>query len=245
MTRVAWGVLLQGTSEEMADWTEVLKPGFDPWIETHGADTVLRSCVLDGLETASEVHDKAGALIDVLKGAVALSQGAGPLKYSGVAELSSDGKLHKHVFFSSMHIDLDRFRTHAVGVALGPDGKPLPPLPAQPSEVQNWSATAQSDGFIWDALIYYGRATDWFDIYKALECLILKFGRGGSDRKREKTFKELGWAPKNEICRLKRTANWLRHAQLKYKRPPSPMPIQEARSLLGALLRRALTEGTT
>ena len=84
MTRVAWGALLQGASEEIADWTEVLKPGFDPWIETHGADTVLRSRVLDGLGTASEVHEKAGALIDVLKGAVALSQGAGPLKYGGV-----------------------------------------------------------------------------------------------------------------------------------------------------------------
>ena len=186
MTRVAWGVLLQGAPEEIADWTEVLKPGFDPWIETHGADTVLRSRVLDGLETASEVHDKAGALIDVLKGAVALSQRAGPLKYVGVAELSSDGKLHKHVFFSG-HANLGRFRAHAVMVALGPDGKPLPPPPAQASEVQNWSATAQSDGLIEDALIYYGRATDWFDIYKALECLILKFGRG-----REKTFKELG-----------------------------------------------------
>lgn len=243
MTRVAWGALLQGASEEIADWIEVLKPGFDPWIETHGADMVLRSHVLDGIETASEVHDKAGALIDVLRGAVALSQGAGPLKYAGVAELSSDGKLHKYVF-ASMHVELGRARAHAVGVALGPDGKPLPPPPAQPSEVQNWSATAQSDGLIEDALIYYGRATDWFDIYKALECLILKFGRGRSDGEREKTFRELGWAPKNEIKRLKQTANWLRHAQRKYKRPPSPMPIQEARSLLGALLRRALTEGT-
>jgi hypothetical protein len=238
MTRVAWGALLQGASEDIADWTEVLKPGFDPWIATHGADTVLRSPVLDGLETASEVHDKAGALINVLKRAVALSQGASPLKYAGVAELFSDGTLHKHVF-ASMHIELGRFRVHAVGVALGPDGKPLPPPPAQPSEVQNWSATAQSDGLIEDALTYYGRATDYFDIYKALECLILKFGRG-----QEKTFKELGWAPKSQICRLKRTANWLRHAQRKYKRPPSPMPIREARSLLGALLRRALTEGT-
>jgi len=238
MTRVAWGALLQGASEDIADWTEVLKPGFDPWIETHGADTVLRSPVLDGLETASEVHDMAGALIDVLKGAVALSQRAGSLKCAGVAELSSDGKLHKHGF-ASTHIEFGRFRMHAVGVVLGPDGKPLPPPPAQPSEVQNWSATAQSHVLIEDALIYYGRATNWFDIYKALECLILKFGRG-----REKIFKELGWAPKNEICRLERTANWHRHAQRKYRRPPSPMPIQEARSLLGALLRRALTEGT-
>ena len=112
-----------------------------------------------------------------------------------------------------MHVELGRFRMHAVGVALGPDGNPLPPPRAQPSEAQNWSATAQSDGLIEDALIYYGRATDWFDISKALECLILKFGGGRSDGEREKTFKELGWAPKNEIERLKRTANWLRHAQ--------------------------------
>jgi hypothetical protein len=230
MTRVAWGALLQGAAKEIADWTEELKPGFDPWIETHGADTVLRSRVLDGLETASDVHDKAVALIDVLKGAVALSQGAGPLNCAGVAELSSDGKLHKHVF-ASTHIEVDRFRGHAVGPALGP------------SEAQNWFATAQSDGLIEDALIYYGRATGYFDIYNALECLILKFGVGRSDRGREKTFMKLGWAPKDEINRLKRTANWLRHAQRKYERPSSPMPIQEARSLLGALLRRALKEG--
>jgi hypothetical protein len=63
---------------------------------------VLRSRQLDGIGAASEVHDRAGALIDVLKGAVALSQDAGSLKYVGVAELSSDGELHKYAFFRGM-----------------------------------------------------------------------------------------------------------------------------------------------
>src|SRR5438270_11904699 len=94
MTRVAWGALLQGASEDIADWTEVLKPGFDhPRIETHGADTVLRSPVLYGLETASEVYHMAGALVDVLMGAVGLSQGACPFNCSYVAGLCSDGIL--------------------------------------------------------------------------------------------------------------------------------------------------------
>jgi hypothetical protein len=66
----------------------------------------------------------------------------------------------------------------AIVVAVGPDGNPLPPPTPQPSETQRWLSIAAEDALLADALTFFGRSDDWFDIYKALECLIRKFGGG-------------------------------------------------------------------
>jgi hypothetical protein len=101
-----------------------------------------------------------------------------------------------------------------------------------------WAIVADNEDWLNDALIFFGRATDWFDICKTLECLIEKFGAG-----KQKNFLTLNWADKDEIERLKRTANWVaRHARRKFQRPPNPMELPEARRLVGQLLRRALEE---
>ncbi|HEY2664256.1 MAG TPA: hypothetical protein VGI47_07945, partial [Candidatus Binataceae bacterium] len=75
----------------------------------------------------------------------------------------------------------------------------------KPSEVQDWVRLAESDDLLDDALVYFGKPPDWFDIYKALECLMLKFGG-------EAGFLALNWAPAAEVKRLKQTASWVRHA---------------------------------
>jgi hypothetical protein len=99
-------------------------------------------------------------------------------------------------------------------------------------------------------LVYFGRITtwlplgtarqaeapDWFDVYKCLECIMNKFGPT------ETAFLKLNWAPKKNIELLKRTANWARHARRKNARPPTPMEFTAARTLLGQILRRALSE---
>ena len=38
-----WGGVLRGHDFDLEDWREMLKPPFDPWIEVHGSDVVLRS----------------------------------------------------------------------------------------------------------------------------------------------------------------------------------------------------------
>jgi hypothetical protein len=81
-----------------------------------------------------------------------------------------------------------------------------------------------------DVLVYFGRGTDWFDVYKAAECLEQRFGG-------EHVFRKLRWAPATEMKRLKRTANSFRHARK--QGPNNPMTHQEARHLLGVLVRRA------
>ena len=84
----------------------------------------------------------------------------------------------------------------------------MPPPPPQKSKTQAWVEICEAEDLMADALVYFGRrGNDWFDIYKALECLELKFGPT------EAEFEKLGWAPPGEYKRLKRTANDGRHAQ--------------------------------
>jgi hypothetical protein len=150
----------------------------------------------------------------------------------------SDGKAHETVFAEAGHIELRGGKVRATAVVIGQNGKPVPPSPAQPSEVQRWAMAAENDEWLDDALVYFGRATNWFDIYKTLECLIGHF-------RSESEFLKLNWAPADDIKLLKRTANWARHAKRNVDRPTKPMALQEAQTLLAHLLRRALDSGSS
>ena len=220
-----WGVRIRGAASDLEDWIFVLKQPFDPWVEVHGDDTVLCSQSFDESSSAEEVRGRALTQIERLNGAIAVSQGAEPVQFDGVVEFSPDGRVHRTVF-AEMVVSLGRAKLRATAEALGPDGKPLPAPPPQPSEVQSWITIVDGDALLEDALIYYGRAIDWFDIYKTLECLILRFGGN------EAAFFALNWAPADEVERLKRTANWARHARRKYDRPPNPMTLDDARNLI-------------
>ena len=57
---------------------------------------------------------------------------------------------------------------------VGPDGRPEPPKPPEPSEPQRWLRIAAEDDLLADALTYFARGDDWFDVYKALECLEMR-----------------------------------------------------------------------
>ncbi len=224
----------------MAAWEAALKKPFDPWVENHDSQTILRSKTLDALLTATEVRDRAAALIGRINGAMALSCHAGSLRFAGgVTQFMSDGKRHRTIF-TEMFDELDVIDTIAAVSVIGPDGKPVPPAPAQESDVQAWVSLADTDDLLDDALVYFGTATEWFDIYKTLETLILRFG--GQGKKAEEAFLSLGWALKPRIKLLKQTANWVRHAKRKYRRPSKPMELSEARQLIDQLLRRALLE---
>jgi hypothetical protein len=236
MPKPGWGAGLLGEPTDLEDWAYTLKEPFDPWVEVHGAETVLRSASFDDLPSASEVRDRAAALIERLNGAVAISQQARRLRLGGIIQFTPDGRLHRTIFAEMGAVEV-RAKVRASATVIRADGKPVPSPPPQPSEVQKWTTVAENDDLLDDALIYFGRATDWFDIYKTLECLILRFG-GGS----ENAFLALGWALDAEITRLKRTANSARHARRKFNPPPYPMSLVDARSLLVVLLRRALKE---
>jgi hypothetical protein len=225
-----WGAKILGRPKDLSQWAASLKPPDDPWVEVHRGEHVLRAQSLDESGSAGEVKGRAVAQIERLNGAMALfSAGAEPVKFAGVIEFR-DGALHETMFVEHGEIILSGtsfFSATATGGSAAPPG---------PSEVQQWMSIADGDDLLEDALIYFGRATDWFDIYKTLECLILKFGAGNEEK-----FIGLDWAPAASVRLLKRTANWARHARQKFDPPPNPMPLKEARQLLAQLVRRALS----
>jgi hypothetical protein len=239
--RAGWRATIQGNEADIAHWKAALKEPFEPWVESHGDETLLRSAAFDELKSAKQVRDRAVALIDRLNGAMALSRDSGPVRFAGVTQFMPDGIRHRTIFPEGVEAKL-RVGTLNVTVT-GPDGRPIPTLP-RPSDVQVWARLAEADDLLDDALIYFGTATEWFDIYKTLETLILRFGAGKKQSQKEKAFLSLNWAPEDDIARLKRTANWARHAKRRFEPPANPMQLPEARSLVGQLLRRALSVGS-
>jgi hypothetical protein len=229
-SKPGWGAAVKGEPSDIAHWEAALKEPFDPWVESHDNKTLLRSAALDQLQSATEARDQAVALIDRLNGAMALYRDAEPLRFNGITQFTPDGKRHQTIFPEGVEATA---KVGTLTVALtGPGGQPIP-SPSTPSDVQVWAGLAEADDYLDDALIYFGTATEWFDIYKTLETLMLSAGG-------ERAFLALNWAPENEIKRLKQTANSARHAKCRYQPVPNPMELAEAGRLIGQLLRRAL-----
>jgi hypothetical protein len=194
----------------------------------------LRSSSFSEIETADDVRARAVDMIDYLNGAIALSQDTGPVSFGGTIQFDTEGHVHRTMFAEMVAYEAqDRMR--AIGQLLDANGNPIPAVPT-PSEVQGWAAIADNDSLIHEALTYFRKSQTWFNIYKALECLILRFG--GDEAK----FLALQWEPSAQIKLLKRSANTLRHAKKQFEPIETPMTLRDANSLLSKLLRRALRE---
>jgi hypothetical protein len=232
-----WGAVVRGDLIDLQIWADELEEPSEPWIETHEDETVLRSASFHKSKSAAEVGDRATICIDRLNGLLALTRDARPLRFDGaVIRIDAEGHLHRTLLVEPGQYSIRGARARFT--VRGADGMPVPPAPPQESEVQKWTKLADSDEWLEDALIYFGRATNWFDIYKALECVMKRFAG-------EHKFVALGWPDASKVDRLKRTANWFRHAKLANKPHPDPMKLPEARLFVGQLLRRALAEAAS
>jgi hypothetical protein len=231
-----WGAILLGEATDLVDWKSVLAERFDPWVEVHGDDTVLRS----QSSSAEEVRTRALIQIQRLNGAVALALDTGvtSIRFGGVIEFGPDSQPQRTVNFAEMRASEQGHKAQMAFSVMGPDGKPIAATPRR-SQVQDWMQLADNDDLLGDALIYFGRGANWSDIYKTLECLISRFG--GSEEK----FLALQWIPHAEVKRLKWTANSVfRHAMGKFDPPPEPMSVEHAHEFMAGLLRRALAEAS-
>jgi hypothetical protein len=239
MATPGWGVVLEGHPADLSFWQHKLKHQSDVWAETHDSETVLRATSFDELGSAGEVRDRAIAYIERLNGAMTVSSfDSRPVQLRAVIRFKPDGHLDQILFVEPAKFEI-RGSMIAAATVTGPDGQLVPPPAPAPSEVQRWSEIADQETLLDDALIYFGRATNWFDIYKALECLIDRFAGGNATE-----FLKRDWASADEVKRLRETANSFRHARHRpnHKPPENPMKPEEARKLLGKLLRRALEE---
>jgi hypothetical protein len=136
-----------------------------------------------------------------VNGAMRANRRTGIVRLEAIAEVFSDGACRRHLF-AQLRVTDARDRASMVFVVGGPE-KPAPP--PEPSKPQRWLSISAEDDLLADALTYFARGDDWFDVYKALECLEMRFGG-------EEEFRSLGWADKGKIKLLKRTANSGRHA---------------------------------
>jgi hypothetical protein len=234
VTRVGWGVVLSGEAFDLEDWQKALTQSFDPWVmKTKEGLLVLRSGELDRAATDSEALNRATPLMEQAKGALAVSHGAGGVRFEALAEVFDDGSCQPHHFAQLRATEaMDRASMVVDGGA-----EPMPPAPSIP---QRWLAIAAEDALLGDALTYFGRGDDWFDAFKARESLIGKFGGG-----KEADFLALDWASRTKIKLLKQTADSWRHSRrgrLNVVPPDPPMERTEARDLLQRLMVRAFTE---
>jgi hypothetical protein len=155
---------------------------------------------LDPAATSSEVYERARALMEQVNGALAISHhNAGVVRVEAVAEIMSDGTSRRHVFVQIAGAKV-RSKVGAVGVAIGPDGKPVPPPPPEPSNAQRWLSIAAEDDLLSDALTYFARGDDWFDVYKALECLEMRFRRRAKRPGREVSRPRLGGSRQDQAA---------------------------------------------
>ena len=204
MSKPGLGVVLVGEPVDLNHWTFQLKEAFDPWVEVHDGETILRSASLDELTSAREVRDRATALIERLNGALALSKRTKPLQFGSVVQFASNGGLNRFLSPDAATFELVGQDVDVIITFTGLDGEP------QPSQAQRWAAIAENDELLDDALIYFGPSEHQHETRRRPTGSMSTrhsnaFRFGG-----EAAFLKLNWAP--DIARLKRTANWARHA---------------------------------
>lgn len=232
-SRPGWYALLSGDDVDLDDWRHSLKPAFDPVAEKlPDGRTVLRSRDFQELTEVEAVRARALILIARMNGALAIWNGVRPVSFGGVLRIAEDGREHVTVFAEMIAFELNRCVMRATAVVLGPDGRPVPPPPPQPSQPQVWNRLADADDNLSDLLDQFGRADNWYDIYKTIE--IAAHAVGG----KQHLWRLL--APETRACRnLDQTANFYRHAR--GVRPPEySLTLNEAKPLLAWLVRRIL-----
>jgi hypothetical protein len=224
-----WYVRLTGDHSDLEEWHYTLKPPFDPFILREPDGTyLLMSAELSDAKGASEVHERAKALIDRLNGALTLAHETEPLKTGGVVRVDERGNRHVNVFAEAVGEIAIVSKALGVGVTIGPDGQPLPQPPEQESDVQQWNRLAAQYDLLADLLKQRGKASDWYEMYKTIELAERLVGG-------EHNLRGLLGDSAKKYKDLKRTANYYRHAP--GDRPERLIKIGEGRSLLNFIVR--------
>lgn len=232
LPKPGWYARIEGDDADLDDWRHSLNEPFDPVAEKlPNGETVLRSTDFEGLADASEVRERALVLIGRLNGALNLWNGTRPVRFAGVYRIDSEGKQHAWIFAEMAALEFGRCVMRATAVVFGPDGKPLPPPAPTPSQPQNWNGLAESNDDISDLLDHFGRADNWYDIYKTIE---IAEDLVGSEHKLWKLLADDAQAAKN----LKTCANFYRHA--KTHRPRHLLTLVEGKPILAHLVRTLL-----
>jgi hypothetical protein len=227
-----WYAEIRGHKFDLLDWLDTLIEPFDPIVkQAPDGAFLLRSVEFDSLRDSREIRERAIPLIERLNGALALERGSEPVNFAGVSRI--DGAGTRHVTLFAEGVVRGRSRASAKGQMIGPDGLPIvqPPTPSGP---QRLIETAANSDDVADMLAHFGRADNWYDIYKTIE---LAERLVGGHHKLPKLLGSSVAAFKN----MRRSANFYRHARA--QRPAKPTTLIEAKPLLVLAVRKSLELG--
>jgi len=225
MTDAYWAVELVGDAADLAYAKHALDPRFDPHVEAVNERPALRSKSFDHLTAASDVRDAAQAIVAVLSGAIGLAMGGEPVRCGPVYRAWEDGRIDANV--SASFAGRMRLSGFPPSVTVhDKDGNLVGPPPA-PTSAQQWIAAALDDEDIADLLTFFGRADNWFDLYKTIE--MAEKIEGGEHALRARF-------PNLKL--IKTTANSNRHAR--GHMPGAPVSFKEAHEEVGGVVRAVL-----
>lgn len=230
--QAGWYAQILGENADLADWKRTLNEPFDPVALQFPDDyTVLTSCEFDGLAAADEVRSKALILIARLNGALRLTANAQPVRLGSIIEVDDEGNRHVTTFLEGFSIALGQATMTATAVLIGADGKPVPPAPPQPSDAQKWVELADKNELVAELLDHFGRADNWYDIYKTIE--VAERLTGG-----EQGLKTLMGDRARDLKDMRTSANCHRH--FRGHKPSRLFTLSESKELLAAVVRATL-----
>jgi hypothetical protein len=214
-----WRIKLSGHVFDLEDWRDTLKEPFDPWVLHEGDDFILCASEFQSYNSAEDVLNSAILLIDVLNGAIRVAtrtHRTHPVSSRGVYQRFSDGWRRAQPLRLGPVTNLRAKVYNDDGTTI------LSSSPPGRSNVQVWAELSATSDHLGDALVYVGRG-EWFDIYKAIECL--EDWAGG-----QTILESKQWVDADEFRIMKRTANSYRH-RVGGKHLPPPKPISQERSI--------------
>lgn len=224
-----WALELRGEKIDLDDLREELRAPFDPWVEDYldGEDAVLllRSHNWKDMKTTGEMMGDARRLIDQINGAHFLGQSDARLISAGATRrFGPDGATLPVVISATINITLGNVRVRGrVSTGAAPNAPVESPL-------QRRLALANREEAVADLLVFLSRADDWFDLFKAIEC-VEKLA--GGQKKAEGLA--AGW---NDA---RRTANVYRHAPSPSRTlPKNPPSVVTVRTLIAEVARGLL-----
>lgn len=223
---MAWRVQLQGHEYDLRELVAAL--GKDYWLEELDGRKVLASSQWTNLREAGDVRAAATRAVAVATDALYLfDPGAGPITCGSVYRLDGRGGFSTWVFPDPAVVSVRAFPPTVLI-----NGKPSV---GGPKPVRLAASAALADSRLEDALRFYAEG-GWGALYKALEIV--------EDGVSRSTMISRGWATRAELVRFTHTANSLaalgrdaRHGSERTTPPANPMSIEQARELVGRILR--------
>ncbi|RUW72308.1 MULTISPECIES: hypothetical protein [unclassified Mesorhizobium] len=207
-------LLLRADGAERRNWLDLFSAPFDPSVEVLSQDgqehLVLNVARLGASSTPREAYDAGKLAVREMNAIVARIVGKSNVTLTGTVRLFGDRLLVDFI----METETAHFRFGA-GAArfqiLDQHGEPIVEE-AAPSIAQERYKAAAAQPILAEALAYSAGAPDWFDLYKACECLL------AAGVKLDSGMKE-----------VKQTANAFRHRVNGSSRlPPNPPSLLDA-----------------